>query len=84
MLDAFGEVFELSLALQSESTTLTKAYELVKHCIRTLAQFKEGHIGKDTKAADVPLVPSRCSLPFTASLAIRELLDEIDVVDPSK
>ena len=43
MLDAFGEVCELSLALQSESTTLSKAYELVKRCIIALAQFKEGH-----------------------------------------
>ena len=38
MLDAFGEVSELSIALQSESTTLSKAYELVKRCIIALAQ----------------------------------------------
>ena len=43
MLDAFGEVSELSLALQSESTTLSEAYELVKRCISALAQCKEGH-----------------------------------------
>ena len=79
MLDAFGEVFELSLTLHSESTKVT----LTQACDRILGQFKEGHSGKDTKAADVPLVQYRCSLPSTVSL-IRELLDEIDVVDPSK
>ena len=52
MLDAFGEVSELSLALQSESTTLSKAYKLVKRCIRALAQFTEGHSGEHTKTAE--------------------------------
>ena len=53
MLNAFGEVSELSLALQSESTTLSKAYKLLKRCIRALAQFKEGHSGEHTNTAEV-------------------------------
>ena len=52
MLDTIGEVSELSLALQSESTTLSKAYELVNRCIRALAQFKDGHSEEHTKTAD--------------------------------
>ena len=52
MLDLFGEVSELSLAIQSESTTLSKAYKLVKRCIRALAQFREGHSGEHTNTAE--------------------------------
>ena len=37
LLDAFGDVSELSLALQSESTTLSKAIKLVKRCIRAFS-----------------------------------------------
>ena len=93
MLDPFGEVFELSLALQSESTTLSKAYMRVKRCITSLAQFKEGRSGKYTNTWSGGITfrwcnigPTRCSLPFTASpdKVIRALLDEIDVVEPSK
>ena len=54
MLDAFGEVPELYIALQSKSTTLSKAYTLVTCYIRTLAQFNEGHSGKPTKTAEEP------------------------------
>ena len=52
MLHAFNEVSELPLALQSESTTLNQAYKLVRRCIRTLIQFKEGHNGEHTKTAE--------------------------------
>ena len=52
MLDAFSEVSELSLDLQSESTTLSQAYKLLRRCIRALIQFKEGHNGENTKTAE--------------------------------
>ena len=52
MLDALGDVSEVFITLQSESTTLSKAYKLVKRSIRALAQFKEGHSGEHTKTAE--------------------------------
>uniref|UniRef100_UPI00358F1FC4 E3 SUMO-protein ligase KIAA1586-like n=1 Tax=Myxine glutinosa TaxID=7769 RepID=UPI00358F1FC4 len=41
MLDAISEISELSLILQSESTTIVKAYQAVKRTIRALAQQKD-------------------------------------------
>ena len=53
MVDAFCEIYDLSLALQSESTTLSKAYELVKRCISALAQFNEGHRQRGTHSRGI-------------------------------
>ena len=41
MLDAISEISELSLVLQSESTTIVKAYQALKRTIRALAQQKD-------------------------------------------
>ena len=111
MLDAFNEVSELLLAVQSESTTLSQAYKLVRRCVRALIQFKERHNGEHTKTAE-----ESCATGFYRQIVLtsyskvktihhdrfyqsliynldarlssnpelREFLDQIDVVEPSK